>query len=128
VTWLWTVNVIDADGGIRDPAPWWPGDSYVNWIGLDGYYRQSWTFAPLFGPTIKAVRALARDPVLIAETGVPPAADKPAKITNLFDGVRAYGLVGFVWFNAIGIEDWRLEGQAATSAFRRGAAKYRSHP
>jgi mannan endo-1,4-beta-mannosidase len=125
VTWLWTVNVIDSVGGIRDPAPWWPGSSYVNWIGLDGYYRQSGTFAPLFGPTIKAVRALAHDPVLVAETGVPPAADKPAKITNLFAGVHAYGLLGFVWFDAVGIQDWRLDGPAATGAFRRGALAYR---
>jgi mannan endo-1,4-beta-mannosidase len=125
VTWLWTVNVIDSVGSIRDPAPWWPGNSYVNWIGVDGYYKQSSTFAPLFGPTIKAVRALAHDPVLVAETGVAPAADKPAEITNLFAGVRAYGLVGLVWFNAIGIRDWRLDGPAATGAFRRGALAYR---
>jgi glycosyl hydrolase family 26 len=124
VTWLWTVNVIDSVGAIRDPAPWWPGSSYVNWIGLDGYYRQSGTFAPLFGPTIKAVRALAHDPVLVAETGVAPAPDKPAKITNLFAGVRAYGLLGLVWFDAKGISDWRLDGPAATGAFRRGALAY----
>jgi mannan endo-1,4-beta-mannosidase len=124
VTWLWTVNVIDAVGGVRNPAAWWPGKSYVNWIGLDGYYKQSWTFAPLFGPTIKVVRALAHDPVLVAETGVAPAADKPAMITNLFAGVRAYGLLGFVWFNARGIRDWRLDGPAAAGAFRSGALAY----
>jgi mannan endo-1,4-beta-mannosidase len=124
VTWLWTVNVIDARGGIRAPGAWWPGRSYVNWIGLDGYYKRAGAFAPLFGPTIAAVRALARDPVLIAETGVAPAADKPAQITNLFAGVRAYGLVGLVWFNAVGIRDWRLDTPAATAAFRRGAAAY----
>jgi mannan endo-1,4-beta-mannosidase len=128
VTWLWTVNVIDPVGGIRNPAPWWPGSSYVSWIGLDGYYQQSGTFAPLFGPTIKAVRALAHDPVLVAETGVAPAADKPAKISHLFAGVRAYGLVGFVWFDAVGIRDWRLDGPAATGAFRRGALAYRRRP
>jgi mannan endo-1,4-beta-mannosidase len=128
VTWMWTVNVIDSVGGIRDPAPWWPGGSYVSWIGLDGYYKQSRTFAPLFGPTIKAVRALAHDPVLVAEVGVAPAPDKAAKITNLFAGVRAYGLLGFVWFDAIGIRDWRLDGPAATGAFRRGALAYRIRP
>jgi mannan endo-1,4-beta-mannosidase len=127
VTWMWTVNVINAVGRIRDPAPWWPGSSYVDWIGLDGYYDQTGTFAPLFGPTISTVRALAHDPVLVAETGVAPAADKPAKITNLFEGVRAYGLLGFVWFNAVGIEDWRLDSSAATDAFRRGALAFRSH-
>ena len=58
VTWLWTVNIIDP-GGIPSPAVWWPGNSYVNWVGLDGYYYQpSWTFASLFGPTIAAVRQM----------------------------------------------------------------------
>ena len=38
VTWLWTVNVIDARAGIPSPARWWPGGSYVDMVGIDGYY------------------------------------------------------------------------------------------
>ena len=31
----------------------------MTWVGIDGYYlKPSWQFAPLFGPTIGAVRAL----------------------------------------------------------------------
>ena len=84
----------------RPPARWWPGSSYVNWVGIDGYYYQpSWKFASLFGPTIKAVRALTLDPILISETAA-PGATQPAKIADLFAGIRAYGLLGFVWFDA----------------------------
>ena len=125
VTWLWTINVIHLSGGIVAPAPWWPGRSYVNWVGIDGYYhKSSWRFAPLFGPTIKTVRALTRDPILIAETGVAPVAGKPAKIADLFSGVRAYGLLGFVWFDANKKADWRVNSPAAIAAFRRGAQTY----
>lgn len=125
VTWLWTVNVIDPRGDIPSPAPWWPGDSYVTWVGIDGYYlKPSWTFASLFGPTIKAVRALTLDPILISETGATPADGQPAKIANLFAGVRSYGLLGFVWFDARGTRDWRLSGQAAYAAFHRGAGTW----
>lgn len=121
VTWLWTVNVIDSHAGIPSPARWWPGRSYVNWVGIDGYYFQpSWQFAPLFGPTIKAVRALTLDPILISETAA-PAATQPAKITNLFAGIRAYGLLGFVWFDVKKHQDWRISSPAAVAAFRRGA-------
>ena len=125
VTWLWTVNVIDASAGIPGPQPWWPGSSYVTWVGIDGYYTApSMTFAPLFGPTILAVRTLTRDPILIAETGAAPAADQPAKIADLYAGVRTYGLLGFMWFDVVGMEDWRLTSPAAIAAFRRGAGAY----
>ena len=125
VTWLWTVNVIHRGGGIASPAAWWPGRRYVTWVGLDGYYyKPSWTFAPLFGPTIAVVRKLTKDPILIAETSVAPTTDQPAKIVDLFAGVRLYGLLGFVWFNSVHNEDWRLNNATAIAAFRRGAKTY----
>ena len=125
VTWLWTVNVIDKRQGIPSPAAWWPGSSYVTWVGIDGYYyKPSWTFASLFGPTIKAVRALTIDPIMISETAVAPQAGKQAKIADLFAGVRAYGLLGLVWFDANRHRDWRLSTPAAVAAFRRGARSY----
>jgi hypothetical protein len=127
VTWLWTTNIIDAKGGIPNPSPWWPGSGYVTWIGIDGYYYEpSWTFASLFGPTIKAVRALSRTPVpiLIAETGAARTAGQSAKIADLSAGVRDYGLLGFVWFDANGVRDWRLHGRAAMAAFRQVGQSY----
>ena len=36
-----------------------------------------------------------------------PDAGKPAKIADLFAGVRAYGLLGFLWFDADANRDWR---------------------
>jgi mannan endo-1,4-beta-mannosidase len=127
VTWLWTVNIIDPARGIPSPAAWWPGDSYVTWVGIDGYYlKPSWTFASLFGPTIKAVRALTLDPILISETGVGTTSGQPGKVSDLFTGTRAYGLLGFVWFDARGTQDWRLSGPASLAAFRQGAKTYRN--
>jgi mannan endo-1,4-beta-mannosidase len=127
VTWLWTTNIIDLKGGIAAPGPWWPGASYVTWIGIDGYYyHPSWAFASLFGPTIKAVRQLTKTPVpiLIAETGAARTAGQSAKISNLAAGIRDYGLLGFVWFNANGVRNWTLHGPAAIAAFRRVARDY----
>jgi len=127
VIWMWTVNIIHpypGSGAIPSPARWWPGSSYVNWVGIDGYYyKPSWTFAPLFGPTIKIVHSLSRMPIpiLISETGA-PAAYQPAKIADLFAGVRAYGLLGLVWFDADSSEQWALTTSAARAAFSRGAS------
>jgi mannan endo-1,4-beta-mannosidase len=126
VTWLWTVNIIHNQAGIPSPAPWWPGSAYVTWVGIDGYYTtSSQTFAPLFGPTIVALRTLTKDPILIAETGVSPAEGQPAKIADLFAGIRTYELLGFMWFDAMGMQDWRIRSPAAAAAFRRGAEAYR---
>jgi mannan endo-1,4-beta-mannosidase len=134
VTWLWTVNVInDTPGGrIPSPAAWWPGSSYVNWVGIDGYYlKPSWTFVPLFGPTIAAVRELTQDPILIAETGAVSAAGQSAKIADLFAGIRTYHLLGFVWFDStdpVNQEDFDIDGPAATAAFRQGAMRTYRRP
>jgi mannan endo-1,4-beta-mannosidase len=134
VTWLWTINVINNTqaGRIPGPAAWWPGKSYVNWVGIDGYYlKPSWKFVSLFGPTIAAVRELTPDPILIAETGVVPAAGQAAKIADLFAGTRTYHLLGFVWFNStnpIDQENFSLVGSAALSAYRRGASSSYRRP
>lgn len=125
VTWMWTVNVIHAQRGIPSPVQWWPGGSYVNWVGMDGYYYDpSWTFSTLFGPTIAAVRELTHDPILISETAAAPAAAQPAKIADLFAGVHLYNLLGFVWFDVSRTEQWSLSSRAAIAAFHRGAETY----
>jgi hypothetical protein len=134
VTWLWTVNVINDTqaGKIPSPAAWWPGKSYVNWVGIDGYYlKRSWEFVSLFGPTITDVREITSDPILIAETGAVSAADQSAKIADLFAGIHTYGLLGFVWFDSIdpiNQEDFRISGPAALAAFRRGATTSYTRP
>jgi mannan endo-1,4-beta-mannosidase len=129
VTWLWTVNIINdtQKGRIPRPDPWWPGSSYVNWVGIDGYYlKASWEFAPLFGPTIADVQALTSDPIIIAETGAVPEAGQEAKISNLFAGVHSYGLLGFVWFDATNSKgrDFSISTPAALAAFEKGANTY----
>ena len=126
VTWLWTVNIIDNNVPIPNPTPWWPGSSYVNWVGVDGYYYlPSQNFAQVYGPTIVAVLKLTSDPIIIAETGVDPAAGQPAKINDLFSGIRSYGLIGFVWFdeNTQG-RSWRITSPEAFNALRQDAKAY----
>ena len=119
------------------PARWWPGSSYVNWVGIDGYYyKPSWTFAPLFGPTIMIVHALSRcrSRYSSPRQARAPNAGQPAKIADLFAGIRTYGLLGFVWFDAVASKDYpingqavidfRINGPAAIAAFRQAAKTY----
>lgn len=130
VTWLWTVNIINntQTGKIPNPAPWWPGNAFVTWVGIDGYYlKPSWQFAPLFGPTIGAIRTFTTDkPILIGETGATPEAGQPTKIADLFAGIRSYGLLGFVWFDSTDYkgEVFGISSPAAMAAFGQGARTY----
>ncbi|WP_300607237.1 glycoside hydrolase family 26 protein [Trebonia sp.] len=130
VIWLWTVNAVNAaeKADLRD---WWPGASYVTWVGIDGYfYFASETFASVFGRTVAEIRSFTQDPVLISETATGPVAG-PSKIAELFAGVKADHLVGFVWFDqaqhdGIYHQDWRLEDNpTALAAFRAAVKKYK---
>lgn len=125
VTWLWTVN--QDRPGTGPVAAWWPGERYVTWVGIDGYYvRQSDTFATVFGRTIDQVRAFTRKPILLSETAVAPTLNQFAKIANLFSGMRREKTLGLVWFDeaqhgSIYRQNWRIEGDtAAEAAFRAG--------
>jgi hypothetical protein len=127
VTWLWTINTIHKQTNVPSPEPWWPGNSFVNWVGIDGYFiNSSSTFASVFGQTIFYVRSLTHHPIFIAETSATPAANQPAKIPELFNGIRTYGLLGFVWFDSDNKWDWRLRSRAAIATFRRCAGAFRS--
>ena len=125
VTWIWTLNT--GSNGTGPIQQWWPGASYVTWIGIDGYYFYSAsTFTSTFGSTLKQIRALAgTTPVLISETGIGQVAGQARKMANLFDGIRASRVLGLVWFDkdqnqGIYHQNWRLvPNSAGLAAFRR---------
>jgi hypothetical protein len=132
VTWLWTIQADQP--GTGPIASWWPGASYVTWVGIDGYYsRPSDTFASVFGQTITQVQALTNKPVLLSETAVTPRANQYANIVSLFEGMAKYRTLGLVWFdkdqfnknhpNSLTYQDWRIEGNpVAAAAFRAGVS------
>ena len=123
VTWLWTVNVTGGSQ-VTTIGQWWPGAAYVTWAGVDGhYFDPSIRFPQLFGATLSQVRRLTRDPVLIAESGIAPDVGI-SKITDLFAGAQAHGLLGVVWFDVQG-HNARIEGDpAAIATFQRAVSRY----
>ena len=125
VTWLWTVQSDQpGTGPIRD---WWPGDAYVTWVGIDGFFvHRGDTFAQVFGPTIAQVHQLTSKQILISETAVAPASDQFLKIVNLFSGMAKAKALGLIWFDinqqdGRDHQDWRLEKDpTGSNAFRFG--------
>lgn len=135
VTWLWTPNVVD---GMAPIAPLYPGDAYVDWVGVDGYNwgtTQSWSawqsFSQVFGSSLSALRQLTARPIVIGETAsTETGGSKAAWISDFFSQLKANAdIKAFIWFDLSKETDWRIESSAAAQqAFRTGIsdARYRA--
>jgi hypothetical protein len=131
IRWVWAPNV-DNDGLGVPFDQLYPGDDYVDWVGLDGFNRgTSWSsthwqnMVEIFGASITHVREITQKPLMIAETGSSEVGgDKAAwirkslaRIPQDLPDVRAV-----IWFSknetSLGI-DWRVNSSAASlQAFR----------
>ena len=116
VRWIWAVNVTDDPGD--ELGPLYPGDAYVDVVGVDGYNwgtTQQWSRwqrpDELFGPTLAAVTRLAPGkPVVLTE--VASAEEGGSKATWIRDLVSYVDLrrdvSAFIWFDHHKETDWRL--------------------
>ena len=119
VIWVWNPNVISAEPQL-DLTAYYPGDAYVGWVGVTGYFAASGpdTFDGLFGPTMQEIRGFTTKPFIIAETSVQTGPNSVAAAQNLVSGMRQRSdVLGFVWFNyyKAGV-DWRLESRPPVRA------------
>ena len=127
VKWVWNPNVSYSDTAALQP--WYPGDSYVTWVGLDGYFTSPRsTFGTVFGSTLSQVRKFTNRPALIVETGASPSSQRPRAIKSLFAGAASTpGIVGLIWFDydkATG-HDWYIDNDPESlTAFRQAAKIY----
>ena len=139
--WIWSPNVVTARPSVR-LAPLYPGDDYVDWMGMVGYYRRVYlddkgkpkepTFANTYGSTMDELRSVAVKPIVITELGATEVGgNKPAWINSVFQGLADNpDVIGFVWFDhSVNGTDWRIESSnAATEAFAADVAdpRYRA--
>lgn len=145
--WLWSPNRVNRICGQRRPSAFYPGDGYVDWIGMSGYYRNydkkggecddiGATFDAVFGNTLPELRNIAGSkPIFLSEIGATErGGDKAAWITDLFRGLRDNtDIIGFAWFslavssggeNDRFTHDWRINSSAeAQNAMRDGLAQ-----
>jgi mannan endo-1,4-beta-mannosidase len=102
VLWTWSPNIQTAKAATTLPlSEIYPGKSWVNWVGIDGYYNTpTRTFANLIVPTENQLKTVAPDKAwILAETGVGSTSKKPAQIKNLLDSVATdKQLDGLVYF------------------------------
>jgi hypothetical protein len=135
VSWIWNPNVYDPNstpgpGVPANPAPWYPGDAYVDWMGADGYSYGTETFSRVFAATYELFQELAPDkPMILPEWAASDRAGrKAAYISEAFAQVpTAYPAIkAMIYYNdTLGDgKDWPLENLAAAeSAYRAGSAR-----
>lgn len=138
VRWIWSPNVGGTSNKRRGTvsssyAAFYPGDSYVDWVGMDGYNwgtSQSWSawqdLATVFGPTYSALASMTAKPMLIAETAsADQGGDKASWITTGFltSIVSNFPRIqAVIWFHENKETDWRVNSSAAAlTAFRQVA-------
>jgi mannan endo-1,4-beta-mannosidase len=119
VIWVWNPNDIFPVPQIQ-LQPYWPGNAYVNWVGITGYFSPGGpqSFATLFDPTMREIRQFTSEPFIIAETAVQTAADEVSSVNSLVRGViRHRDVLGFIWFNydKAGV-DWRVQSRPVLQA------------
>ncbi|HEY5833030.1 glycoside hydrolase family 26 protein [Streptomyces sp.] len=133
VIWVWSPHVVDT-GTTAKLRPYYPGNAYVDWVGLIGYYGpiDGNAFSSLFTPTLREVKAFSDKPVLITETGVAEGNRKAEQVRDLFQGAAKAGVIGLVWYDqrkswsgSSQLMDWRIDTSVgARAAFRAESARY----
>lgn len=125
VIWIWSPNVLRGADPVRLQSLY-PGDAYVDWVGLSGYDVTETTAAQVLDPTRTVIRTFTAKPLLLTETGAQPGRQKAAWTATLFPWVKAHpDVVGFIWFEYTkaqgGGTTWSFAADPATrAAFRKG--------
>jgi beta-mannanase len=94
-----------------DPAPYYPGNPYVDWIGVDGYDRSGTsTFADIFSAFYQQWAGHGK-PMMVAETGS-ASADQADYLQSVGSGMPTLPqFKAIVYFDAGGpAANWQLQG------------------
>lgn len=129
VVWAWCPNVTDTHGGNKTTMDYYPGDSYVDWTGVDGYNwgtnNNGWqSFQEVF-KNIYPLLAAKNKPIIIGEmSSAEGGGNKAEWIDQIVPTLRTkFPLIkALVWFDINKERDWRINSSpAAEAAFIRMA-------
>jgi len=128
VTWIWCPNADNVPGQAwNDMLNYYPGDEYVDWVGIDGYNFGSagggWRmFSNIYTTPYNKVKGYGK-PIIIGEfASGESGGDKAAWITDCFSKLKTTfpQIKAWVWFNVNKETDWRITSStAAQTAFRQ---------
>ncbi|NQT29630.1 MAG: hypothetical protein HQ596_03570 [Candidatus Saganbacteria bacterium] len=123
VSLVWCVNNTNVpDESWNTPSAYYPGDQYVDWIGIDGYnwgYGAWQDFDQVFESVYQTITALSNKPLMIGEfASAKSGGDKAAWITDTFSKMQTdYPRIKlFCWFDINKERDWRINSSADAQA------------
>jgi mannan endo-1,4-beta-mannosidase len=129
VKWVWAPTVV----GSRALTDWYPGDRYVDVLGVDGFNWGAsvpWTQwidpEDLFGTMLDQLRIACCDkPILVTEVGCAEAGGRKGDwIARLVDFLsRQHDVMGFVWFEHDKGADWRMTSSPESAAAMASALR-----
>ncbi|HEV2790180.1 MAG TPA: glycosyl hydrolase [Solirubrobacterales bacterium] len=137
VTWTWVVNSIWSDPE-SDPTPYYPGDAYVDWTGLDSYnwgrnpaQPDRWlTPEQTITPTLEIIKEVApTKPIAIVENASSEyGGNKTEYVREMLTTYLPHHpeIKAYLWFNWPFLKgdkraDWPIETSApAQQQFRKG--------
>jgi mannan endo-1,4-beta-mannosidase len=133
VVWVWNPMYESSHG--TSFASIFPGDAYVDWVGLDGYNGGTrsgdWrSFSTIFSAAYQALTMLSSRPVMIGETASDEAGDggamKAAWIRDMLETAipSMPRIKALLWYNVNEApRDWQIESSMpAQIAFAMGIA------
>ncbi len=115
VRWVFSVNAEDVPAGQGPVLSYYPGDTYVDYTGIDGYNwgdTKSWSkwtsFKHIFGPKYKELSQRISKPIMITEfSSASRGGDKKEWIQKAMkDMQRMDKIKSFVLFNVDKETDW----------------------
>ncbi len=134
VFWVWSPEMVlhlPRAGRPHDYTLYYPGDSFVDWIGFDGYNfgtvpgkKDPWrSFDEIFGEAYQRMTQIApTKPIMIAEFACGEGGgSKPQWILETFKSIRNYPHIkAWIWFNILKEAEWIVDSSPETlSAFRQ---------
>lgn len=135
IRWVWSPNILLPGQSEKFLASLYPGDSYVNYVGIDGYNfgtsvtNLRWlTPDEVFTATVAAVKKITTTkPIIFAEVACSEqGGNKATWIDQMFQFIGSQPrIVGFVWTEFKAKADWPLESSAASlAAMRTGLQRW----
>jgi hypothetical protein len=122
VRWVWSPNV-DC-GGYCPFGAYFPGNAWVNDVGLDGYnystsHHVPWlSFDQIFSTSYDEIQRLSDKPVIIGETASSELGGSKAQWIReaFFDDLkrRFTRVVAVIWWDRVDVADWRVNSSPAT--------------